>query len=434
MEYQKIANLINDNTPNQPSKFRTRNWIEINDESRGTYNVNSQIKFKITMLKSSLCDYSDAYILVKGTITVNNTAAQGGAANNTNKKVIFKNCAPFTNCISEINNMQIDNAKDIDIVMAMYNLIEYSDNYAKTTGSLWQYCKDIPARNANNNNIVIFAEDNITDSFKFKAKIKGQTGDDGTKDVEIMVPLKYLSNFWRTLEMPLINCEVNLILTWSSRCVLIATTVQNQGATFEITDTKLYVPVVTLSTQENTKLLQQLKSGFKRVINWNKYLSKPELLAQNPNLNHSVEPSFQGINRLFILAFENDDDRKSDDEYYLPTVEIKDYNIVINGGNVFDQPIKNNKITYDNIRKIVTGQGDDYTTGCLLDYPYFKDTYKMIAVDLSKQQGLDADPRAIQQINFTANLDRAGNTRVYFILEEAKETILDFSQGTVKVL
>ena len=248
-----------------------------------------------------------------------------------------------------------------------------------------------------------------------------------------MVPLKYLSNFWRTLEMPLINCEVNLILTWSSTCVIASVIIANQAATFAITDTKLYVPVVILSTQENTKFLQQLKSGFKRVINWNKYFSKPELLAQNPILNHLVEPSFQGINRLFVLAFENDNDRTSDEEYYLPTVEIKDYNIVINGENFFDQPIKN-KVTYDNIRKIAISQGDDYTTCCLLDYPYFKDTYKMIAVDLSKRQALDADPRAIQQINFTANLDRAGNTRVYFILEEAKETILDFSQGTVKVL
>ena len=167
MEYQKIANLIDAYASNQPSKFRTRNWIEINDESRGVYNVNSQIKFKTTMLKSSLCDYSDVYILAKGTISVNNSAAQGAAANNANKKVIFKNCAPFTNCISEINNTQIDNA------------------------------------------------------------------------------------------------TVN----------------PNQNATFTITDTKLYVPVVTLSTQENTKFLQQLKSGFKRVINWNKYLSKPELLA-----------------------------------------------------------------------------------------------------------------------------------------------------------
>ena len=212
MEYQKIANLIDDAT-NQPFKFRAKNWVEMNDESRGTYNVNSQIKFKTTMLKSSLCDYSDAYILVKGTITVNNTAAADADANNSNKKVIFKNCAPFTNCISEINNTQVDNAKDIDIVMPMYKLIEYSDNFAKTSGSLWQYCKDIPARDANNL-IVEFTGANTTDSFKFKAKITRQTGNNGTKDVEIMVPLKYLSNFWRTLELPLINCEVNLILTW----------------------------------------------------------------------------------------------------------------------------------------------------------------------------------------------------------------------------
>ena len=226
------------------------------------------------MLKASLCDYSDAYILVKGTISVNDTAAAAAVANNDNKKVIFKNCAPFTKCISEINNTQVDNAKDIDIVMPVYNLIEYSDNYAKTSGILWQYCKDIPAINNNNNNIN-FTGSNLTDSFNFKVKFTGQTRDDGTKDVEIMVPLKHLSNFWRTLEMPLINCEINLILTWSSTCAIVSTDVANQGATFEINDTKLYVSVVTLSTQENAKLLQQLKSGFKRVINWNKYLSKP---------------------------------------------------------------------------------------------------------------------------------------------------------------
>ena len=130
---------------------------------------------------------------------------------------------------------------------------------------------------------------NLTDSFNFKVKFTGQTENNGTKDVEIMVPLKYLSNFWRTLEMPLINCEVNLILTWSSTCVLVATGVQNQSATFAITT----ITTMTLSTLENTKFFQQLESGFKRVINWNKYLSKPELLAQNPNLNHLIEPSFQ---------------------------------------------------------------------------------------------------------------------------------------------
>ena len=282
----------------------------MDDESRGTYNVNSQIKFKTTMLKSSFCNCSDACILVKGTITVNNNAAADTDANNTNKKVIFKNCARFTNCISGINNTQVDNTKDIDIGMHMYNLIEHSDNCSKTSGSLWGYCKDIPAV-VNNNAIVNFSGNNLTDSFNFKIKITGETGDDGTKDVEIMVPLKHLSNFRRTLEMPLINCEINLILTWSINCVIVSTKIANQDATFEITDTNLYVPVVPLSTQDNSKLLQQLKSGFTRVISWNKYLSKPELLAQNSNLSHLVEPSFQGVNILFVLAFENDTQRTS---------------------------------------------------------------------------------------------------------------------------
>ena len=195
MEYQKIANLL-DNALNQPSKFRTKNWVEITDESRGTYAVNKQIKFKTSMLRSSLCDYSDAYILVKGNTTVNNTAADGAAANNTNKKVIFKNCAPFTNCISKINNTQIDNAEYIDIVMPMYNLIEYSDNYSKTSGSFWQYCKDIPAVN-NNGNMVDLNGANATDSFNFKTKITSQTNNDGIINIEIMVPLKYfLENSW----------------------------------------------------------------------------------------------------------------------------------------------------------------------------------------------------------------------------------------------
>ena len=330
MEYQKIANLLDDNKSNQPSKFRTKNWVEINDESRGTYNVNSQIKFKTTMLKSSLCDYSDAYILVKRTITITGAGDDAAArqADERDKGAVFKNCAPFTNCISEINNTQVDNAKGIDIVRPMYNLIEYSDNYAKTSGSLWQYYRGEPNNNLAN-----------SESFKFKVKITGKApAADNEKDVEIMVPLKYLSNFWRTLEMPLVNSEVNLILTWSSTCVI--TNCRGAG-TFEITDTKRYVPVVTLSTKENAKLLQQLKSGFKRVINWNKYLSKPELLRRNANFNYLIEPSFQGVNRLFTLAFENDTQRTSYSDYYLPKVEIKDYNIVINGENFFDQPIKN---------------------------------------------------------------------------------------------
>ena len=211
MEYQKIPNLL-DNASNKPSKFSTRNWIEINDDIRGAYSPKKQIRFKTAMLRFSLCDYSDAYILVKGNKSVNNTDATGADANNSNKKVIFKNCAPFTNCVSKINNTQIDNAEYIDIVTSMYSLIGYSDNYSKTSGSLWQYCKEIPAVN-DNGDIVDFDGANAADSFNFKAKTTSQTDDDGRIDnVEIMVPLKYL----KTLEMHLINCEVELILTWSA--------------------------------------------------------------------------------------------------------------------------------------------------------------------------------------------------------------------------
>ena len=205
MEYQKIANLLDD-ASNKTSKFKTKNWVEINDDSIGKYNVGSQIEFKTTMLKSNFCDYSDAYILVKGKITIVVEGADAAArqTDERDKGVAFKNCAPFTNCITEINNTDLDNAKDLDIVMPMYNLMEYSDNYAKTSGSLWQYYRDEP-------------NDNLADSESFKSKIKitGKTPDNGNeKNVEIMVPLKYLSNFWRTLEMPLINCEIFINLCY----------------------------------------------------------------------------------------------------------------------------------------------------------------------------------------------------------------------------
>ena len=190
MEYQKIINLL-ENTPSQPTKFRTKNWVEVNDGSRGTCNTKSQIKFKASMLRISLCDYSDTYILVSGTITIT------GAGNNDavrrlderNKGIIFKNCVSFIDCISEINNTQIDNAKYKDAVILMYNLIEYKDNYSKISGSLRWYNRDD-------------LNDPITESesLKYKTKITEETLAAGnTKDVKIAVPLKYLSNFWRTL-------------------------------------------------------------------------------------------------------------------------------------------------------------------------------------------------------------------------------------------
>ena len=241
MEYQKIVNLL-ESTSDNLSKFKARNWIQINDESRGNY-ANGDIKFETAMLRSNLCDYADSYILVKGTLTITGSAGPPAGrteaqllaarqADERNKEGTFKNCAPFTKCVSRINNTDIVNAHDIGIVMPMYNLIEYSDNDSKISGSLWQYYKDDP-------------NDNLTDSESFKSKVKitGKTPDDGnTKDVEIIVPLKYSSSFWRTLEMPLANCEVNPILTWSQDCVISNSTGEGK---FAITETKLYVPVVT---------------------------------------------------------------------------------------------------------------------------------------------------------------------------------------------
>ena len=185
MVYQKIINFL-DNTPKQLSKLRTENWIKVNDQSRGVCNVNSDIRFKNIMLKSGLCDYSDAYILVKVGITITGAGADAVArkANERDKEVIIKSCAPFINCKSEINNTEIDNAKDIDMVMPMYNSIKYSDSYSKISGRLWQNYKNEP-------------NDNLTDSESFKSKIKltGKTSyNANTKDVEVTVPLKYLCN------------------------------------------------------------------------------------------------------------------------------------------------------------------------------------------------------------------------------------------------
>ena len=178
----------------------------------------------------------------------------------------------------------------------------------------------------------------------------------GKKEVEIAVPLKYLSNFWRALKMPLINCEVSLILTWSRECVITSTErriIRNtrSGAsptttTFQITDTKLYVPVVTLSTEDDNNFLEQLKSGFKRTIKWNKYRSEMTNQTKTNNLNYLIDPTFNKVNRLFVLSFENEEDRTSFSKYYTPKVEIKDFNVLVDGKGFFDVPVKNKEEAY----------------------------------------------------------------------------------------
>ena len=215
------------------------------------------------------------------------------------------------------------------------------------------------------------------------------------------------------------------------------------SAKFAITDAKLHVPIVTLSTKGSSNLTKQLNEGFKRSVYWNSYDTRPaKLIEKVKNLHKLLSASFQGVKRLFVLAYfiadgGNDEAGiKSNKKYFLPRGEIKNYNVLIDGRNFYDQPINDIIKQYDEVRKVSTGYGDDYTTGCLLDYAYFKDNYRLIAVDLNKQNALDADLRAIQQTGFQGVVEGENNTkiRLYAILEESKETMLEFSKGTAKVL
>ena len=253
MEMQKIANLLG-NADNESLKFATRKWNVINNQNNTDYGDGDEngttIIFETKVIKLNLCDYSDAHIIVTGDITA--------TAGDANTKFAFKNCAPVTNCVTHINDEHVDNPDNLDIVMPMYNLTEYSHNYSDTLGSLWHFKRD--EQNMDNENPA-----NVTtadsSSFKYKSSFFKtlEDNDNGVfKNVKIAVPLNYLSNFWRSSEMPLINYKVHLEINWSKDCVMstIATTA------FNITSTKLYISIVTLSSKNNAKLVKLLESGF----------------------------------------------------------------------------------------------------------------------------------------------------------------------------
>ena len=204
-----------------------------------------------------------------------------------------------------------------------------------------------------------------------------------------------------------------------------------KNATFQITDTTLYVPVVTLSKENDTKLLEQLKQGFKRTIKWNKYRSQMTIQSKNRNLNYLIDPTFTNINRLFVLSFprnNNTDSRYSYSNYYVPKVKINDFNVLIDGKSFFDLPVKNEEEAYEKI--IEMSNNNDYTTGNLLDFAYFKKNYKLIAIDLSKQTKLK-DP---QQINFIEKRLKNTGAKMFFIIEKSEETTFKFSQNSVRII
>ena len=441
MEYQKIINLIGDDVE---SKFQTKDYVVINDRQAGNY-TGKQIKIITNMLRSSLCDFSRAYILVKGRVSFTDIPA------NRLGKFAFKNCAPFRNCRLSINNTVVDDANFLDVVMPMYNLLEYSDNYNKTTGSMYNFDRDVAPVPADN----IWTSSSVMEKVVRNADVVRGADGNGNQDIELIVPFTFLSTFFRSLEMPIINCEIELQLTWYDNC-LVGYTTDAAGAaantaslpldgdddaaraakakmTFAITDTKTYIPVVTLRSIESEKLLRHLDRGFTKTINWNK-LSVRETTLPARRFDVMIEPTFQGVNRLFILCYSGDSNRDKNTHIFMPNSQIDEYNVTVDGRNVFESPINTiDRKGYENLRDIMIGNGDDYTVGSMMDYRYFKDKYKIIGIDLSRQRILDADPRAIQQINFKG-VARANNIKAIFIMEESKDTILNFTQGTVKVI
>ena len=455
MGYDKINNLLlsEDNESEPLSKFVTREYVEVNSLSK-TYNENKSIRFKTPMLRSNFCDYSDAYILVKGAITVTVPGVNNNANNirdKRNRPLILKNNAPFLSCITRINGELIEDADDLDIVMSMYNLLEYSKNYRKTIGSLYKYYRDELSDDTDDNNF-----DNIkvvySNIFKYTNKITGNTynvnagaqgydaNKNGKQEVELTIPLKYLGNFWRALNIPLISCEVSLELKWDKNCIITSLEQRDigggnrdnapTGATLAINDCKLYVPAVTLSKDDEIKLLTNLKSGFKREIIRNKYRSQMTTEAVNNNLNILIDTTFTNVNKLFVLAYQTADDRQSFSQFFLPRVMVKDYVVIIDKVAFFDLPIKTEEEAYEKIIDI--SKNNEYTTGNLLDYDYFKKRYKLIAIDLSKQQVLQENEDLIQQINFIGKLEEAAN--VFIIIEKKENTILKFSQNLANVI
>ena len=343
--------------------------------------------------------------MVTGNITV------VGADNNT--KVASKNCTPFRKFRTELNATFIDELEHINIAMPMYNLIEYSDNYSDTSGSLWQFKRD-----EIEGDVDLTVDDNHIpnnlSSFKYKSSlITNRNG------VKIAVPLKCLSNFWRSLEISLIICKVELSLTWDPNCVLCNLV---GPLTFAITDAKLYVPIVTLSTEDNANISKLLSERFKRLVYWNKYKIIPnKAYDENDYIIKLTDASYQGVKRLFLLASRDHGGAviaDSHKRYFFLGVNIENYKIKTDERNIYDQPINDSIKQYDEARKVTTGLGDDYTSGCLLDFAYFKKKKKIqtIAAHLGKQKTLDADSRAIQQIAFNGKANAGVMT--YYILEQ----------------
>ena len=322
--------------------------------------------------------------------------------------------------------------------MPMYNLLEYSKNYSMI---ITKY-----SDNKINSNKTITSK-----SFECKTKLIGNTlNSNNILKAEFFVPLKYFSNFWRSLDLPSINCEIELKLSCSKECIISemsitpavsgnlnvnppfpdVAAIQTTGTTFQINNAKLYVPFVTFSVNDNIKFLENSKQGFKRTISWNKYRSEKTTQPKNNNLDYLIDPTFRNINRLFVLSFKNGNDNptsNSFDEYYKTLVEIKDFNALIDYKPFFDQPLKNKQEGYEKL--IEMSKNDNYTTENLLDFSSHQNYFKLIDIDLSVQANMSIP----QQINFPGKLKEDDHATMFFVSQNQQKIILNFSLDSLIV-
>ena len=322
MESQKTINLL-DHEDEDDLRFETTKWYIVNDHNNGNYSqghdVPSIVKFDTEIVRSFLCDYSDAYILVTSNIKVQN--------GNDATRVAIKNCHRFTRATFKLNNEQVDTADNLDLTMNLYNILGYSDNYSDTAGSLYQYKR--PESGGNNGNLVNLGT--ALSSFKYQSGLvqkqlttpNSETIPVNTdpnfanahriwKHINIAVPLKYISNFFRNLELPLINTKLYMELNWTKYSVLCN---QNQNSIFQATKCELYIPIVTLNTENNNKLSELLSKGFERTVVWNEYKSKIGTVNVAANDNNfkrtTLDVSFQGVSKLLAAAYETNDIKRN---------------------------------------------------------------------------------------------------------------------------
>ena len=427
--YNKINNLIGNN--DLFSKYIEKNYVEI-FPLNNNFNSNKPTWFKTSILRNSICDYADSYIIVTANFKLisnfntgnANEILQGKRLRVRNKNISFKNIAPFLKCIDKINGVEIDNAEDLDIVMNMYNLIEYSNNLTKTYESLFNF-----SREEKNDQALSSVN---SKSFKFKTSIYGKSPNDDsintTNEKKIVIPLKHLSRFFRKLNIPLINFEIELILSYEESCALVGVSNNNPLSTdFKIGDAKLYILVLKLNKNAEIKLYELMKNGFEKEIKWYRYECNIIKENNNNNLNVLIDPLVKNVNGLFVLGYsinnDNNDNRYVFNDYYLPKLFSNECNMLVNNSPIYSIPISDKKELYEKI----VNKFDNMSGNCFDEY--FRDNFVIHMFDLgdySKNENI--------QINFIGKIIGENNGMNMYILEKITTTTFKFNLNSLEIV